>query len=915
MERLPLQNGTTLQLLETGSQNSYTYLIGHEIGRGASCIVYEGCRADSPRHKVRIKECYPEQDAPQRIRTELQWPDEARKNNALERFEQGYNTQLFLQSEENTGNAAVHTPLRLCRANGTLYAVLEPDYGKTLDCCRPSNLQDMLTIARALTRVVKSCHENGYLHLDIKPENVLVLDDTPDMVKLLDVDSLIVKKDFQQGTVTTVSCSRRWAAPELRDGRFSLVDERSDLYSIGAVLLWMVMGREVSCDDRSLSAQWKFDEPLFSRLHPGVKRCLSQIFHRTLCSAPAYRCKTASELLILLQQALELVRQGKAYLISNVEQVARFVGRRQELEALCADFTGGKKVVFLSGLGGMGKSTLAKQYAQANCGPQALYDTVMFCRYRDNTPLKQLIAGLPMSRDDTKNRFNARRSAMDEHTLLILDNYDVASPGEDWEMLTSLPCHLLVTTRTDFSHWTGDGPVAQHRIDTLEASDLQQLFEQTAGIRIMPPQLPVLQKIFRAIGGHTLLTELLAKQLRESHLSLEQLQKNLFDQPEPVYYQKDGCTREDTIRQGLDRVFSLAGFTEDDKQTMRYLWTLNGIVFSKNDYREWTETENLKSLNRLIHLGWVQEDREKDRLSLHPLVSEVVLRNLKPHPDMCPGIQRHLGDLRVRRSEGTWSLDPYFSLWIYSRWMIPEYDKAKTPCMRDITAKDFLYLFWQYYDLSADCIIEESLWDKDISFTPDLLFGPLLDWVRWRYYRFHFDYLAILAAYSVSLFEYEQAYTWDDFDAEFFALRRSMDKAAAEWIPYYEEWLHWNEDPAHIEQKHICDYVDIGFCLYNNTFVRPDTPAIHKLYCLKYEQLRHCLNTLLSGCSQPDREQLLALTREKMQKMITAFQEMGEDNLRNIWEWHLYYPDFSDQELLTYQPPAFPADFAWDGNK
>lgn len=53
-----------------------------------------------------------------------------------------------------------------------------------------------------------------------------------------------------------------------------------------------------------------------------------------------------------------------------------------------------------------------------------------------------------------------------------------------------------------------------------------------------------------------------------------------------------------------------------------------------------------KTLNRLIRLGWVQENREKDLLALHPLISEVVLKNLKPQPDNCPGIAAHLGTFK-----------------------------------------------------------------------------------------------------------------------------------------------------------------------------------------------------------------------------------------------------------------------------
>lgn len=911
MERVALRSGSKLQLTETDSPNRYTYIIKREIGRGASCVVYEGFRADSPRHKVRIKECYPAQNPPHRDGQELQWPNEEQKEQVLGRFERAYNIQLLLQSEKETGNATVHTLLPLCRANGTLYIVLETDYGETLDHCQPDNLQKMLVITQALAHAIRNCHQCGYLHLDIKPENILVLRDTPHMVKLLDVDSLVCKEELKEGTVTAVSYSWRWAAPELRDGRFKRVDERSDLYAIGAVLFWMVMGREVTCDDRSIFARWELDGPLFRWLHPGVRRGVSDIFRRTLCCSPARRCQNAEELLVLLQETLKLVQQGKNYLISNVERIARFVGRRQELDTIRTDFEEGKKVVFLSGFGGIGKSTLAKQYAQINCGPQALYDTAVFCRYQENTPLKQQIAHLSMNQDC--KGYDQRLAAMDERTLLILDNYDVASPAEDWETLTSLPCHLLVTTRTDFSSLTGEGQVVQHRVDVLEFDELVELFEKNAGVSVTQEELSVLREIFGAIGSHTLLAELLAKQMKESCLSLEQLRKNLFDQPEPVCYQKDGSAREDTIRQALSRVFSLVNFTEDEKQTMRYIWTLNGIEVDKNDYREWTGTKNLKTLNRLIRLGWVQEQDTTGLLALHPLVDEVVLRELRPCPGNCTGMIQHLGNFRVRYNDEKWNFEPYIALWIHSRWMIPEYRCFEETMMkRDWISRDFLYLFQQYYELSDGIFESDSLWDKDISFTPDLLFQPLLEWVKLRYYRFHFAYLKILSIYIFSLIQYEQAYSWENIDDEFFALRRTMNAAADTFISYYEEWLQWNKMSSTIEVEHIFDYVNAGFSFCSD-FATPDTPAIHKIYCIKYEQLRCYLKTLLFADAKPEQEELLSFARNGMSALIRAFQQMGKDNSVYILKIHLESPTFSDQELLAYQPPAFPTDFAWDG--
>jgi serine/threonine protein kinase len=131
------------------------------------------------------------------------------------------------------------------------YLVLEYLPGQTLDQVvadeGPMSEQRARDIASQILGALQAAHRQGIIHRDLKPNNVQLLGqaDDPDQVKLFDFgiaklfDDSPAMKTLTQ--VDTLVGTPQWMSPEQCRGK--ALDERSDLYSVGAILYFLVSGQ------------------------------------------------------------------------------------------------------------------------------------------------------------------------------------------------------------------------------------------------------------------------------------------------------------------------------------------------------------------------------------------------------------------------------------------------------------------------------------------------------------------------------------------------------------------------------------------------------------------------------------------------------------------------------------------------
>jgi serine/threonine-protein kinase len=204
-------------------------------------------------------------------------------------------------AQEARAIAALNHP-NICQIHdvGPDYLVLEYIEGTPLQCPYPSD--EALRLADQIVAALQAAHDKGIVHRDLKPANILVT--RTGMVKLLDfgVATLAanVDRDLTHTSTTTISGTAAYMSPEQAQGRD--VDQRSDLFSFGAVLYEMLSGARAFDGDSVadvLSAVLR-DEPKPLNAPGGLTRIIS----RCLRKVPTERFATAGELKTALQQAL-----------------------------------------------------------------------------------------------------------------------------------------------------------------------------------------------------------------------------------------------------------------------------------------------------------------------------------------------------------------------------------------------------------------------------------------------------------------------------------------------------------------------------------------------------------------------------------------------------------------------------------
>ena len=196
--------------------------------------------------------------------------------------------------------------------NGRYYLVMEllegPSLAELLRSCGPLPAAQLLPLFEQLCSALEAAHRCGFVHRDLKPDNVIVLDGPSPIVKVLDFGITMVCGAEERNTrVGFVIGTPEYMAPEQCRG--AVADRRADVYALGVILYELLVGqRPFSGSPLSVLRRQIEDPPPPPSAHVAVPARLESLILSALSKSPEDRPQSAAAFIEAFRRALPATR-------------------------------------------------------------------------------------------------------------------------------------------------------------------------------------------------------------------------------------------------------------------------------------------------------------------------------------------------------------------------------------------------------------------------------------------------------------------------------------------------------------------------------------------------------------------------------------------------------------------------------
>ncbi len=525
---------------------------------------------------------------------------------------------------------------RVFEANGTAYIDVACFGGTTLDRLELT-LPQYTALCGTIAKTVGCYHKAGYLCLDLKPENIFVLQNAPEdtvtqLVEFIDFDS--VRKINSASTL--FSYTREWAAPEqLNPYAAAKIGTAADIYTVGEIVFFLLFGRHSADAEHRGFSKYPFAECRREFRNytdrPDVQALFTRLFRGTIRSSAANRFGSVDEVARLLGKLTEALNQ-RDYVIPILPAVSPdFVGRDAELRHISESLSR-NHVLYVTGVGGIGKSTLIKNYISRR---KTGYDVIAYLEYDgdimhtfcDDMQLQISTVsrqeGEPIADYFARKLTAFKRICGEKRVLFVLDNFT----GRLTKKLSRIiDCGYDTIIATRNRPPKNSFPFME--VTAIEdKGELFRLITLNLERTVTKEERACFEEMIGLVQGHTLVIELIARQIAAGrlglHTALRSIREHGFSRfsGERVGNVKDGEEVYDTLSAIVTALFDAGNMSGTARLTLKVLSLLNVRGLERSLLRQFCPDIADDTLSELCAEGWLYADK---RVRLHPVIAETV---------------------------------------------------------------------------------------------------------------------------------------------------------------------------------------------------------------------------------------------------------------------------------------------------
>ena len=615
------------------------YTILQFIGRGATSAAYLAlCRKDDLESRCILKEYVPDsKDIVRNADGSLCYSDEASFLSGKERFIRGAKMQNSIRQRSLLVN---QTPpvSSLFEANNTAYTEVTCYNGTTLDKAGNIGLLKYMEICRTIAKTVGYYHQSGLMCFDLKPENIFIPQNTPDdtitqLVEFIDFDSIY---DPLTENKHIFSYTRNWAAPELRNP-YSLesIGLTADIYALGEIIFYLLFGRHSEDSEHRGFSKYPFDkcDKKYRKIlnRPDIQALFTRLFRGSLRSSAMNRFDNMEKISVILDNICEDINK-KEYIMPRIPPVSpNFVGRYAELREITQKLRT-ESVLFITGVGGIGKSSLVRNYIKRN---RTEYDIIVYTEFDENIQHtfcddKQLaISTVKRYTTETDDEYFDRKLAYfreicaDKKVLFVIDNYSGLVSRELNDIIECGYDTVIISRNKPPKN-----SFAYMEIKALsDRDDLFRLITLNLDRNPTKEEREYFGKIIALVMGHTLVIELIARQIAAGKLNVraayDLIEEHGFSRfsGERISNYKDGEEIYDTLGSIISALFDTGKMTAENRMIMKVLAMFGIRGLEKEIFFDILHISNMDSAVDVLSVqGWVYSD---ETVHMHPVIAEL----------------------------------------------------------------------------------------------------------------------------------------------------------------------------------------------------------------------------------------------------------------------------------------------------